>query len=422
MRNQALGTAAAALLLSGCAYSMIVDGRIDPERLRELTERTAAARHLPAPNEVPAKAVTQAELHSIFERIVAEEYSPEEIADLEWSLVTLGMWPRERSYVEESTRVIEEEIAGLYIPDERTLYVVEDYAAPWSARAASALSGRDYVREWVLAHELVHVFQHREYPDVFDRLELRGQNDMTSALQAALEGDATRYGFAAMMPEDASLPEAELVRDAMEADAENRTGGALADAPALTRLTLAFPYSRGYGLSLAEDQHLLEHPPVTTEQVLHPERRDAEFWAIDLRGLVERLPPGCRARGRDTLGELVISVLLRDLGEAESPSAWEGWDGDRYLTADCGGSREFLWWTQWDSDVDASEFARAYRGIAEAVRDRAGLAEVPTVWVDDARVLVFTPGLSDLAADRFARLARVASIEQLLDHFASEGD
>ena len=36
---------------------------------------------------------------------------------------------------------------------------------------------------------------------------------------------------------------------------------------------------------------------------------------------------------------------------------WEGWNGDRYLAARCGGRRELLWLTVWDSEADAAEFA-----------------------------------------------------------------
>jgi hypothetical protein len=247
------------------------------------------------------------------------------------------------------------------------------------------------------------------------------QDDATTAVQAALEGDAVRYGYAALLVgTTGSLPDPDQLREALEAEAQATTKGALAEAPALLRLTLTFPYSRGYPLSVAEGTDLLDDPPATTEQVIHAERRRADFEVVDLAPLVAALPPGCESLGQNTLGELGVWVLLQDLGGAAiSAAASEGWDGDRYLAARCGERLAFVWWTAWDSEADAVEFADAYAGIASAVSARAGLAAPPRAARDGARVLVASEPLAPLLPllGERAHRARIHTLDSLRAHF-----
>ena len=158
-------------------------------------------------------------------------------------------------------------------------------------RLLSALSRRDLQREVIVSHELVHFLQHQAFPAWMDPDPYwKSQGDAASALQAALEGDALHYGFASLEIEP---PDVEELRSAMDEENATRSHGALAEAPALLRLTVTFPYAYGYGLSLQEGRALLAAPPASTEQVLHPEKRHEPFQAIHLAGVRAALPAGC---------------------------------------------------------------------------------------------------------------------------------
>ncbi|MEM7413770.1 MAG: hypothetical protein AAF430_26310 [Myxococcota bacterium] len=417
-----------AQFITGCAYSMIVDGHIDETQFQELTRRTAEARGLPIPDDVPARSVRKAEIPALLERLVREEYTPEELADIEDKLIAMGLWSPQHDYVEVITQFSGDTLAGLYIPDEATLYVVEDVEIPFSVRLVSAIARRDLMREFTLAHEIIHLLQHRAYPDLFEKTKTRQQADAVGSLQTAIEGDATRYGFVAVLPPGAALPDPDAFREELEA--ENAAAGEEdhSGSPAVIRLTLAFPYSYGYGLSLAEGSALLTSPPASTEQILHPEQRNADFWAIDLAPLEAALDDACRSLGQESLGELGLSVLFRDLADPEASGGpelsevWEGWDGDRYLVADCAGQRELFWWTEWDSIGDAEEFAAAYTAIAPAVQARAEMDAPPEARVDGRRVLVTTRGFRSArsAPEEAARRARVATLDALFAHFGLE--
>ena len=194
-------------------------------------------------------------------------------------------------------------------------------------------------------------------------------------------------------------------------------GSALAEAPALIRLTLGFPYARGYALAWNEEYRLLESPPISTEQAMHDDRRREAFLQMDLTELEGRLPTGCRTLQRNTAGELLISVLFRDLTDSPHPAIWEGWNGDRYLVADCAGRTEWVWWTAWDSAADAAEFADAYLELAPAVAARAGSAIPVSTQTETTYVVVTSGGFANEASKPpppATRVADLASLQVLL--------
>lgn len=405
---------------AGCAYQLVSGGQLREEPFEQIVERTVRARGIAPENEIRTRVIASGELPDLLRGALAAEWTGTEIRDYQEGLVTLGLWPAGRDLEHEFVAVYSEEVVGLYLPTQRTLFLVDDAHTSWSVRLLSTLIRRDLERELILSHELVHFLQHQAFPALLDADPFwKSQDDATAALQAALEGDALHYGFASLEIEP---PTAEELREALEEEDRQRSHGALAEAPALLRLTVAFPYAHGYGLSLREGRALLASPPASTEQVLHPERRLEPFQAIDLGALRAALPEGCRARYEDTLGELGLSVLLRDLGASAEAATWEGWDGDRWVAADCGGDRELVWLTAWDSETDADEFAASYARIAPAVAERAAMASPPAARVVGREVWIATPMLAPLAErlDALARRARVADLPGLRAHFESE--
>jgi len=410
-----------ALGASGCAYSIVANGRLRQEPFDAVVARTAAARGIEPQLPIDARVIAPEELEPVIRRAIAREWSDDQIRRYERALTAMGLWPGDRDLLEEFVAVFGEEIAGLYDPADRTLYVVSDTETPFWVRVRSLFLGRDLEHELVLAHELVHLLQHERYPSLMGTDPfLYDHDDAAAAIQAAIEGDATRYGFEALgvvrqLPEPLDLRDEIDSRLAFTSDGD----GALARAPALIRLTLAFPYAYGYRLAHAEGKALLDSPPISTEQVIHADERRASFLAIDLGALRGALPARCRFVRENSLGELEISVLFRDLADDPSEDAWVGWDGDRYLVAECDERPAILWLTAWDSRSDALEFETAYRGILEALVARAGLAAPPTISRSGREVSVTSEALAPLAEalSTRTRRERVASLPELRGHF-----
>jgi hypothetical protein len=404
---------ACALGASGCAYSLVSAGQIRPAPFEQIVTRTVRARGIAPETAVRTRVIRASELPAILRGALAADWTGAEIERYQEGLTTLGLWPAGRDLAAEFVSVYAEEVVGLYLPTERALYLVDDVENPWTLRLLSTLTRRDLQREVIVSHELVHFLQHQAFPAWMDPDPYwKTQGDAAAALQAALEGDALHYGFASLEIEP---PDADKLRTAMDEENARRTHGALAEAPALLRLTVTFPYAYGYDLSLREGRALLVAPPASTEQVLHPEKRHEPFQAIQLAALRAALPADCEFDFEDTLGELGISVLLRDLDPDGPADAWEGWDGDRWVAARCGGRREFVWLTAWDSETDAVAFASAYARIAPRVAERASLSDPPVARIAGRDVVIATSGLAPIArrVDGLARRTQVVDLPGL---------
>jgi hypothetical protein len=406
----------ALLALAGCSYSLIQRGEIRRSTFEGVLARTMAARQLYLEEPPRVEVATPESLVAVLELALDQFYSPESLRAYEVGLVALGLWPPERDLRSEFVSVFSGEVAGLYVPSLETIYVVAESPRPLSLRLLSFFTRRDLLGEFVLSHELVHLLQHRAYPELLDPAHQRvDQDDLDNAIQAAIEGDALRYGYEAIGLSMQGLSGAGFAA-AFEDDLEAGTSDVLREAPALLRLTLPFPYVAGFPLSLAEGRQLLDRPPASSEQALHATRRHEPFLAFDLRPLREALPRDCAFVHENTLGELHLSVLFRDLGDLRagdlSPEAWYGWDGDRFLVARCAGALEFVWLTAWDDEGDAAEFGAAYAQIAPAVAARAGHRQAPEPRRSAREVVVTTAGLRGLA-DRVAALARRRRVSQV---------
>lgn len=396
----------------GCAYSIVSAGSIRPGSFESILDRTQRARGIRVAAPVEPRVITRRELPALLRRAALADASEAEFHRYEQSLVAVGLWPPDRALLEAFIELGASEVAGLYVPSERTVYVVSDPRMPFSMRLASMLSRRDWMREFVLAHELVHLLQHQAHPELIDWIETPvGQDDAGYAVQAAIEGDAVRYGLEALGG-SIVLPDPEEFREGSESEAYR---GAFAQAPALIRVTFLFAYTGGYRLSYFEGSDLLAAPPASSEQVLHADRRREAFVTIDLGALHARLPAGCHFLYENTMGELGISVLLREAGEGDRRDAWEGWDGDRYLVARCAGGLEFLWISVWDSESDALEFAQAYRELAGPLAARAGLGSVPGVTLIGREVVASTAAVAPLVGSLAgaSRRTRVATLDEL---------
>jgi hypothetical protein len=357
--------------LSGCAQPMIQNGDIREAPLRDVVANTVRARAIEPEGPIAARAVTREELLAILSDTFDAWKTPAELADYERALIALGLWPADREIYAEALAVYGEEVIGIYLPSSGELLLVSEDTRRESG-SLPAVSRSDSQTEFALSHEIIHLLQHQAYPRLMDPDWLpTNSDDLEAAIQAALEGDAMRFAFDAcgLQP---PTPEEWTVQ--LAAQSHDLEGSAIAEAPALLRLTFEFPYARGYALAWKESFQLLESPPISTEQAMHDDRRLEAFLHMDLAELEARLPAECRILQRNNVGELQISVLFRDLSENPNPAIWEGWNGDRYLVADCAGRTEWVWWTAWDSETDAAEFANAYLELAPAVAARAGSA------------------------------------------------
>ncbi len=228
--------------------------------------------------------------------------------------------------------------------------------------------------DMVLAHELTHALQDQHF-SLEDRLRPSSEDDRTLAFHAVAEGDATVAGFAYLFrgTDDRFL---ELINQTVQ-DSMRVARSALTDVPEAIVEELLFQYYGGVSLvsRLLRDQGwsgvnlLYSTPPLSTEQILHPEK----FFdlpdlptRVDLRDLSTLFGPEWREIENNVLGELMVQVLFRRfLAEEEAKRIAGGWDGDRFIAFQRDKETAFVWATVWDSSRDAEEFLQGYRKVLE---------------------------------------------------------
>jgi hypothetical protein len=194
-------------------------------------------------------------------------------------------------------------------------------------------------------------------------LSVRKQNDRRNATQAVMEGQATLASIVAMMPDQdlSQMPDfwnqyRETVR------AEQQRMPVFSNAPVIVREGLIFPYlagadfARWFSTQFRDTVPFGRRLPVSTEQILHPDRYLAGDRPVDLR-----FTRGPKPTYDDNLGEFETRVLLTVLSGSEAVGSAGAlqWGGDRYGVFDVEGSKEraLVWWTVWDTDAAARRFA-----------------------------------------------------------------
>ena len=164
------------------------------------------------------------------------------------------------------------------------------------------------------------------------------------------------------------------------------------DLPPFLTAQLLFPYlsgeqfvarllALGNGSWRVVDAALRFRPPVSTEQILHPDAyvRVEQPRAVSLRGPLAALGPGWRRERVATFGEWQTLKLLARAGGTGAAAAAAGWGGDRYALLARGGEHALVTRWTWDTPADASEFTAALRAWGdEGLPD--SLAAGPDAW------------------------------------------
>lgn len=294
-----------------------------------------------------------------------QDHPAEDQADAERVLTFLGLIEPGTDILAMETDLLGEQVAGYYDPETRSMVVV-------AAGETDQLSAND---EITFAHEAVHALQDQH----FDLMGVRGDLDAISddeylATTAMIEGDAT----VAQVLYIIEYPE--LFR-ALEDELEEYESPVLDAAPLYYSETLLFPYDQGavfvmeiYGEGGWDAvDTMYTNPPVTTEQILHPEKYLEGEGAIEVpspdpQGL---LGDDWAVLDDNVFGEFMIDVFLRNGGarERDARTASEGWGGDGYVIVGNDSETAMVWNTAWDTEDDATEF---FRILVATEKERLG--------------------------------------------------
>jgi hypothetical protein len=359
------------LLAVAVACSAGAPAFLSPEALRPLQGRVERARGLQFGRPVQARLVSRGKIDALLAEAIGMVYPPE-VCRVDGEVKkTLGLLPPDADLWRALLEFHSEAVVGFFAPLKSELYVI---AEADRGKRDAPLEGEV---EEVLTHELVHALQaiHTDLIDV--TLGLLEHDDLAFAIGALLEGEATWVGF---RDEEQTyglpMPRPERVTAEFEA---SWSGEQYTEVPRLVREGLVLQYPAGYALvtrileagGLAALDAALLDPPLTSEEILHPEQyldpsRRAPLRLLQLDS--ERIAPSpeCREMGRNTLGEFGLRIWAQERGmeRSEAAGAAEGWEADRAVVFDCPTRRAFAWLLQFESEGRAHEFAETARRLA----------------------------------------------------------
>jgi hypothetical protein len=338
-------------------------------------------RKLPFHHEVKRDVTPREELRALLAKEFDEEQTPGEFHGNEVGMKALGLIPRDLDLKEIMLKIYTEEIAAFYDTKTKTMHLIKEPEAK-KKKAPSLLErlmgktgefDKDE-NKIVIAHELTHALADQNFD--LDKLHesAKGDDDRDLALSALIEGEASLTMFGAQMTDwdgnkIARYP-AESWNSAlglMNMFMPMMSGPSMKKAPAILSESLIFPYFKGMvfcahltntggwnALSAA-----FHEPPLSTEQVLHPEKyRDSPDPPINVDLGRLDVPDGWKEVVRNVVGEMQLGVMLRAHNGKRTAA---GWDGDTFAAFEGPDDRlGLVWLTTWDTEKDAHEFVESY--------------------------------------------------------------
>jgi hypothetical protein len=396
---------------------------------RAMEQLLPELRKIPFKHEVKRDVTKRENMKALILKEIDEDLTAEEFRANELAMKAFGLLPRDFNLREALAQVYSEEVAAFYDPKTKTMHLIEEPKEP--AKKSPSLLERLFGKKsafdkdenkTVIAHELTHALADQHYD--LDKMQqaVKKDDDQSLALNALIEGEATLAMFGAGMDdwkgnEITKMPaeNLEFTFNLIAPFLPFMGGGAtLRKAPPIISESMIFPYFRGmvFCLKLANEggwtaiDRIYRNPPLSTEQVLHPEKYSAKR---DLPMKIElgKLSPGTgwKEVGRNVMGEMQLAVMLKKHG---GKTAAAGWDGDRYAIFEGPKNKlGLVWISTWDSAEDAREFASGYVAYQTAKVQKLGSPPKPIgdlVWrnLDDSMYVVERRGQNVAVVEGFS--------------------
>jgi len=371
------------LVFSLLCVGLPVMAKVPAKELVELgkqcEQRVIKLRGLKIKKPIRWEVTSKEQVRAYLKETLAEQYAPGEMEAEGDAMKALGLIPANMQYKEFILKLYEEQVGGYYDPKKETFFLA-DWIAP-------------SMQESIISHELTHALQDQHF-DIDKFVErVKGNSDAMYARAALVEGEATLVMMLDSMRNMGIEVELEML------DLDGTLGSLLmtlstsqfpsfAEAPRALKETLMFPYLKGLNFVIfgkkqgawAKIDKVYDDLPVSTEQILHPEKyflkRDIPITVV-LPAIEKIVGRSWKKIYDDVLGEFMTRHLLAGLDDRdEENKAAAGWDGDKFWVFK---RDDELAWVQisfWDSEKDATEFAGAF---AKTVAQRkTGFVQQPT--------------------------------------------
>lgn len=235
------------------------------------------------------------------------------------------------------------QVASYYDADDHIFYEVVDPDSPV------------VYREFIAAHEFIHALQ-----DQYHYLDHEFESDDEHlAFICVVEGDAVLHQY--MYLDEMTYSERQDLF-AYASTLDIPVVNAFLESILMLRYDLGLEFVTS--MSFLDIDELYEKLPLSTEQVMHPEKYRAYELPVPVTIPVIS---GWETAYENVLGEAVMKTILKEHIDIYTASeAAKGWGGDRYGYYKKGEEYLLILNTFWDTEMDASEFYEAYYDFTES--------------------------------------------------------
>jgi|SRR5579862_3998368 len=319
---------------------------------------------------VPSEMLSKDTFRRYVESRMKESSNKDDVRAEELTLKMFGFVPQDFNLEKETVDLVSEQAAAFYDYNKKRLFILDSTKEDMEQRVA-------------LVHELAHAladqhhhlgkYLHKGSPD----------DDASTARQAVMEGQATWLTWAYVSKRAGGKPEIapEMIDELTKTlGADGAEFPVFTNAPLYMRESLVFPYNEGlrfqdavyHKLGRESFDVVFTRPPVSTQQIMHPEaylaeKKPSEPEPPPIDSFVgKKLAHEFHVLGDGSLGEFDHSVLLRQyVGEKEGARAATHWHGGSYRLYE--NKREkypvLIYISEWDSPEAARDFFRLYQRV-----------------------------------------------------------
>lgn len=322
-------------------------------------------RNLRVSKPVPVGVKSTKELNKYLSKTIEKEYPDSEIRKEKLLYQHFGIVEKSMDFKEALLNLYTQQIAGLYDDKSKEFFIIE----------RTGQENSDGETDIVVSHELVHAIQDQNF-NIDKYVRKNTNNDSISAKMAVIEGEATvvsmQYIFTQSPLFAGNVPDIESMMDNPLVKLLDTTSRNI---PGFFKEQLYFPYTKGSKFIQSLHKHfdkdwskmniLYKNPPVSTEQILHPEKYLKNEKPENILMSKKILDNEFKLVDSNSLGEFfMFNLFLEYLSENNSKIASEGWNGDKIqLYANKKDDTFVIMNTSWDTQKDSDEFFKYYKEI-----------------------------------------------------------
>ena len=310
---------------------------------------------------VPCAFIAREKINEFLKKRVRDGESPQEIRAEEMVLKKFGFVPPDFNLADSTVDLLTEQAAAFYDYNRKKLFIAD--TTPSESQDA------------VLAHELAHALADQSFHLARYIRQGRKSDDGSTARLAVMEGQATW-----LMSEYLARRSGKSLRDlpqavALPGDENVGAGGqypVFESEPFYLRKALVFPYTQGMLFQdavLRRDgqdafAEVFQRAPVSTSQILHPEKYFAHLDPTDPELPHPRLPPAYKGLVGGSLGEFEHAILIEQFaGKDTARELAPHWRGCNFQLRENRKTRRtvLLYAVEWDTSDNARQYFAAYR-------------------------------------------------------------